>query len=176
MVAVRHALSIRSLYWPIAVLADRCQSDRCIGRSLSIRSLYWPMDVLADRRIGQYVHRTIRRLASSGSLPRNKERKDSLEQVVFDLSIQSSSVLARILIGRHGVGVERDDVSSSRIGANVEVRNEAVLAAAVPYETLAEIVFDEKRQSHGVFSILPFRLNNRTGIDGDLPLEHLFER
>src|SRR5262245_19852186 len=150
MVAVRHALSIRSPYWPIALLADR--------------------------PIGQHVHRTIRRSAASGSLPRNKERKDSLEQVVFDLSIQSSSVLARILIGRHGVGVERDDVCRSRIGANVEVRNEAVLAAAVPYEMLAEIVFNEKRQRHGVFSILSFRLNNRPGIDGDLRLKHLFER
>src|SRR5215470_1659244 len=43
MVAVRHALSIRSPYWPIAVLADRR-----IGRSP-----YWPIAVLADRRIGR---------------------------------------------------------------------------------------------------------------------------
>src|SRR5262245_5699284 len=81
---------------------------------------------------------------ASGSLPRNKERKDYLKQVVFDLLIQSSRVPARILLGRHGVGVERDDVSRSRIGANVEVRNEAVLAAAMAYEPLAEIILDEK--------------------------------
>src|SRR5215468_106465 len=130
-----------------------------VRRSLSIQYGDWPM----------------RRFVASSSLPQNKERKDSLEQVVFDLSIQSSRILTRILIGRYGVGVERDDVSRSRIGANVEVRNEAVLAAAVADEMLAEIVFDEKRQPHGVFSILPFRLNNRPGIDGDLRLEHLFE-
>src|SRR5262245_58956402 len=131
-----------------------------VRRALSIRQGDWPR----------------RRSAASGSLPRNEERKDFLEQVVFDLSIQSSGVLARILIGRHGVGVERDDVSRSRIGANIEVRNEAILAAAVSYEMLAEIVFDEKRQRHGVFSILTFRLNTRPGIDGDLRLKHLFER
>src|SRR5215467_5443479 len=118
----------------------------------------------------------MRRLAASGPLPRNKERKDYLEQVIFDLSIQSSRVLARILLGRHGVGVECDDVSRSCIGPNVEVRNEPVLAAAVAYEMLAEIILDEKSQSHVVFSTLPFRLCDLPGIDGDLRLEHLFER
>src|SRR5262245_10403546 len=114
------------------------------------------------------------RLAASGSLPWNKERKDPLEQVVFDLSIQSCRVLARILFGRHGVGVERDDVSRSRIGANVEVGNEAVLVAVVADEMLAEIILDVEGQPHGVFSILPFRLYNRPGIDDDLRLEYLF--
>ena len=73
------------------------------------------------------------------------------------------------------MGVEGDDVSRSRIGADVEVRNETILAAAVSDETLAEIVFDEKGQSHGVFSILSLRLYNRAWLDIDLRPEHLFK-
>src|SRR5215471_3361266 len=96
--------------------------------------------------------------------------------MVFYLPVQSPGVLTRILLGRYGLGIKRDDVSRSRIWPNVEVRNEAVLIAAVPDEMLAEIILDEKAQPNGVFSILSFRLHERFGSDGDLRMEHLFKR
>src|SRR5262245_59676308 len=125
----------------------------------------------------QYGDWPMRRLAAeSSSLFKNKERKYLLEQVVLDLSIQSSRVLTRIFLGRHGVSIECDDVSRSRVWPNVEVRNETVLVAVVPYKMLAEIVLDVEVQPHGVFSILPLRLRDRAGFDGDLRPEHLFKR
>src|SRR5215510_4384010 len=124
---------------------------------------------------GQYDDWPRRRLAAaSSSLSKNKERKYLLEQVVFDLSIQSSRVLTRIFLGRHGVSIECDDVSRSRVWPNVEVGNETILAAAVAYKALAEIVLDEKCQPHGVFSILPFRLCDFARFNSDLLAEHLF--
>src|SRR5581483_5841612 len=88
---------------------------------------------------------------------------------------QQTRVLALILLSWHGVGVERHDVSSAIVWPQIEMRNEAVLAAAVTDEVLAEVIFDKVAQPNRVFAIAAFGRDDGVSRNRNLWLPHFFE-